>query len=214
MYVRELVDECGSNWRQQHEADFMLPTLLSFLFQTVDALYCAVKNFPDTWTKAEPVKIVSGGTQSMYIRFNAGPDALFMQKSAISLTGDIWCILKRLNKEKLFDLEQPVSALIDLLDEFRDLRNFYAHLDERLSDLKNNGFTGSCETGCGIRYENAKECFHMILVGNTFYYTSQGKCLKKDIGKRSFRNVLHLSLDILRVLSKDKGIPIEQIYKV
>lgn len=214
MYVGKLVDECGGNWRQEHEADFKLPTMLSFLFQTMDALYCAVRIFPDTWTNTEPVKMLMGGTQSMCIRFNAGPDSLLMQKSAISLTGDIWCILKRLKKEELFDLEEPVSALIDLLEEFRDLRNFYAHLDERLSDLKNNGFTGSCETGCGIRYDDAKECFHMILVGNVFYYTSQGKCLKKDIGKYAFRDVIHLSLDIVRVISKHKDIPFEQLYRL
>lgn len=219
MYVGKVIDGCAHDWVMSNNASHKLSTLLSFLFQTMDALYCSVRIFPDVWTNTSPTTALLCGSQSMFIRFNAGPDALLMQKAAISLSGDVYCILKRIKKEKLYDLSGPVDEMLDIYEEFHQLRNFYAHLDDRLANLKVHGFSGDYVTGCGIEYRGAIECFHMVLVGNIFYYTSSGKCLKTDIGRNSFGRLIRQSLKIVEVVAKhgqykNQKLPMDVLYKI
>ena len=94
-------------------------------------------------------------------------------------------------------MKPNIDALIVELDRFRSLRNFFAHFDERISDLNKHGITGAQNTNCGISYTaNATGCFHIVLVGNVIHFSSNGTAEEIDVGKDSFLQVLQASRSI------------------
>ena len=126
----------------------------------------------------------------MYIGISLSPEALSLLRAAIGLAGDAYCIAKRLSQIELASLKQPLSELLRELERLRNLRNFFAHLDDRLANLDEHGITGSIQTNCGIEYSGATGCFHLVLVGNVLHFVSKGAALETDVGKTSFLGLL------------------------
>ena len=131
-----------------------------------------------------------GGTNSLVISFDIGPEALFALRGAVGLSGDAYCLVRRLQASKIERLNQPLAEMATALEKFRDLRNFFSHLDDRLAHLDRHGITGTVSAGCGIEYENAKGCFHLVLMGNRIHFTSSGVALEVDVSKVAVLNML------------------------
>ena len=192
-------------WSAENKPDPEVRALLPFLFENLDSLYFSVSNFPNSWSCGATLGIQSGGTHGMYFKMGLPPDMSVLLRSAISLSGDIYCILKRLGSLETKNLGQSIASLTQELEKFRALRNFFAHFDDRISDLDRHGITGVQSTNCGINYtENAKGCFHMAIVGNIFHFSSNGKAEEVDVGKESFLKVLHSSRAIYKEITSHK----------
>jgi hypothetical protein len=87
------------------------------------------------------------------------------------------------------ELESPISLLSQTANKFRDIRNFFAHLNDML--LKpSERIAGACQTDCGIEYgDAAKECFHLVLVENSIHFSHRGKAKQVDVGKWAFNDI-------------------------
>lgn len=190
MFATDTVQSATHWWCAENTVDPSVRRLLPFLFETLDALYATVLRFPDEWASDIPMRIQSGATHSMYIGIPLSPDALSLLRAAIGLVGDAFCIAKRLSLIDLRNLADPISRLLAQLEQFRDLRNFFAHLDDRLSNLDRHGITGTIQTNCGIEYNGANGCFHIVLLGNVLHFSSKGSALEADVGKNTFLGLL------------------------
>jgi len=205
MFAREYVLESAHWWCAENNVDDRVYSLVLFLFENLDALYTVLPDFPDRWASDDTFNMRSGGTHGMYLRNPSNPRDFAVLRSAVSLSGDIFCIVKRLGNLNIGNLSNSVVALGDYLEEFRELRNFYAHLDERLTNLDRHGITGEQSTKCGITYtKDAKGCFHLILVGNTLHFSSNGIPMAIDVGKPRFLHILELAKEIYSNLISHK----------
>jgi len=202
MFVSEHISQAAHWWRAENDVDDEVYSLLLFLFRNLDALYVTVSNFPKKWAPDETTNICSSGTHGMYLDIPLAPGRFAILRSAISLSGDIFCIVKRLSNLNIGNISDSVIEFGDYLDEFRELRNFFAHLDDRLADLDHHGITGEHDTNCGIRYtKNSKGCFHMLIIGNTLHFSSEGVPMEIDLGKPRFNRILELSKNIYIILT-------------
>ena len=160
MYTKQYIDTAVHWWSAENQPDNEVRTLLSFLFENFDALYFAVSNFPEHWSCDSALSVQSGGTHGMHINMGLSPDKMVLLRSAISLSGDIYCILKRLNSLETRGLKSGIDDLILETEQFRVLRNFFAHFDDRITDFDRHGISGEHSTNCGITYTaTAKGCF-------------------------------------------------------
>lgn len=190
MFASDHVFTATQWWCRENAVDPMARRLLPFFFETLDALYATVLRFPVAWASDAQMPIKSGARYSMYIGISLSPEALSLLRAAIGLAGDAYCIANRLSQIELASLKQPLSELLSELQRLRDLRNFFAHLDDHLANLDKHGITGSIQTNCGIEYSGATGCFHLVLVGNVLHYVRNGSALETDVGKTSFLGLL------------------------
>jgi len=95
---------------------------------------------------------------------NVDPSDYDKVRFVLSLISDVYNSIKVLKEKNLPIISNIIENLYDLTDQFRDIRNFFTHLDERLSDLQKHGVDGPCQTNCGITLQNsAKNNFHLVL---------------------------------------------------
>jgi len=92
------------------------------------------------------------------------------------LTGDIALIIERI-KQLSHELDNSkLSSLLEShlpnMKKYRYARNYFAHFDERISDMKKHGVTGELEVPeLGITFtEDAEACFYLGFMGDTLYY--------------------------------------------
>jgi hypothetical protein len=94
----------------------------------------------------------------------------------LSLSGDVYEILKpmsSLGRPELLELETPIKKLYDYALIFRELRNFFTHLGEAITDMDRHGISGPMVTDSGIAYApSAKYCIYLIWENNTIYFTN------------------------------------------
>ena len=126
-------------------------------------------------------------------------------RSAISLSGDIFCIVKRLCDVDSKTLEPAIEQLLIELNKFRKLRNFFAHFDERITNLDRHGITGAKNTECGITYtEQTVGCFHMAMTGNTFHFCSDGNAEAIEVGRDNFVEIINAVESIYSEITSHK----------
>jgi hypothetical protein len=190
MFASNHVQTATHWWCSENAVDPSVMRLIPFLFETLDALYATVLRFPESWTSDTPTHIRSGATHSMYIGISLPPEGLSLLRAAIGLSGDAFCIAKRLSLTDLASINDPLSKLLAELERLREVRNFFSHLDDRLAKLDKHGITGSVHTNCGIEYDGATGCFHLVLLGNVLYFVSKGSALEANVGKKSFLDLL------------------------
>src|SRR5919199_2572223 len=82
----------------------------------------------------------------------------------LSLVGDMYNPLQILNKnDHLAELTPFINEFLWRTDKFRNVRNFFTHLDEVLTDMAKRGVNGPANTNCGIEYTKAaKGCVHLV----------------------------------------------------
>lgn len=154
--------------------DTRVLTILPWIFITLDSLYEAVKNLP--WDSLARKSIdgnprIEGGGVMMIVGFDLSPQFYRDFRATISLIGDVYHLIESISKLDLMELTSPINKLYSEAKKFRDLRNFFTHINEQISELKQNGISGSCKTSCGIEYVNAQGCFHLVLSGNKVHFS-------------------------------------------
>ena len=168
--------------------DHPIRSILPFVFQTLDSLYIATRGIPSPWTNIIPAGVKMGGTNNFIIDIPLSPKDYALLRAVLSLTSDLYSLLTPLKKTgNLMELSSPLLQLHRNTKQFKDVRDFFTHLDERLSKLSVHGITGATKTNCGVEYtDTAQECFHLRLIGDKIHFTSYRKAMEVDVGKSAF----------------------------
>ena len=71
-----------------------------------------------------------------------------------------------------------------------DIRNFFTHLDERISNLEKHGIDGETNTNCGIRYNSAaRNCFHFVIGKGEIHFSDNKEPKEIDVSKSAFDSI-------------------------
>ncbi|MFB8328074.1 hypothetical protein ACWGJ1_10640 [Bacillus wiedmannii] len=208
MISNELKD--ATHWwfveRRKDSFNESMYTLLPFIFQSLDALYITTRDIPTEWTKNKSLRgRVSGNRSKKIILPNSALDYIKL-RSSLSFVSDLHLLLKALIKEgNLMELEEPIKHLYNEVDKFRDVRNFFTHLDDRLLNFEKHGVSGKTTTNCGIEYgEDAVDCFHLVLLGNKIHFTEYKKSLEAEVGRDAFNAIFRSCSGIYEVLTNHR----------
>lgn len=178
--------------------------LIQLLFDTLSSLHFVTRSLPLEWTSTSAA-ITSGAIHALYWKLPRDPHQLVPLRSSITLAGDLSEILNALLGRQLLELKEPLVLLSESVKPFRSVRNFFVHLEERLSNPDRHGITGSKSTGCGIAYTPAaRGCLHVILQGNQLHFTNYGNVEVVDIGRAAFNSIFEKSRDVYATLIAHK----------
>ncbi|MDZ4649878.1 hypothetical protein ORM67_04575 [Bacillus cereus] len=203
MISKEL--ESATHWwlfERRESFNESMYTVLPFIFQSLDALYITTRNIPTKWTKNELLRGSVNGTRSKKIILPDSAEDYIILRSSLSFVSDLHLLLKALIKKgNLMELEEPITHLYDEINKFRDVRNFFTHLDDRLLGLENHGISGKTTTNCGIEYgEDAVDCLHLVVLGNKIHFTQYKKSLEAEVGRDAFNAIFRSCKGIYEVL--------------
>lgn len=162
-----------SNWFMERNKiiDSKIGLLFSTMFYVLDALHSKVTILALPSISGKQDKKV-GSQYAMTLGMFPSPENYANFRSVLSLVGDLYNILEAIQEYDLLELKPLIDNLYEKTDSFRDVRNFFTHLDDALHNLKKHGVNGELKTNCGIQYENtAKNCFHLIIDNETIYFT-------------------------------------------
>ncbi len=125
----------ASHWwtaeRKDRSMDQRALRLLILLFETLEALHATTRQIPDEWTQPEPGTSLIGSAHNIHLSTPIPTDKLIILRASITLVGDVFVISRALSRMDILELAEPVENLLSASEVFRDLRNFYTHLDER-----------------------------------------------------------------------------------
>jgi len=171
-----------------------LPQILYLLTETLDALYSQVRLFPAEWAVHPSASTASiGGAGALTIQISLSPSRFALLRSAISLAGDIELILRALLGLNLGRIREAIQAMKVQADRFRGIRNYFAHINERLLDpAGRHGVSGTHISPCGVSYtEVVSGGMHLVVSGNCVYYTEENELKEVDVSRESFIALLH-----------------------
>jgi hypothetical protein len=120
--------------RQARGLDSAVGRLIPFLFENAGVLYTVTRSLPEHWDARPMPYLALRGTGNYFI--SIPPEAILPIRASISLVGDLFALLKRLSTLTLLELGASVALTLEATESSRDLRNFYAHLDERLTECR------------------------------------------------------------------------------
>lgn len=60
--------------------------------------------------------------------------------------------LTKLSPSELKEISPYIHQLFYEANRFREIRNFFTHLDEVFTNMDRHGMTGALKTNCGIEY--------------------------------------------------------------
>lgn len=180
-------------------------TVLPWIFITLDSLYEAVKNL--SWDSLALKSIngnprIEGSGVMTIVGFDLSPQVYRDFRATISLIGDVYHLIESISKLDLLELTSPINQLYSEANKFRDLRNFFTHINEQISKLNENGISGSCKTNCGIEYVNAQGCFHLVLSESKVHFSYKGQAKEVDFGKDSFERIFEAARVVYAELIK------------
>ncbi|MGI0026483.1 MAG: hypothetical protein ACREAD_01395 [Nitrosopumilaceae archaeon] len=171
-----------SNWFLERRTTIDSSTrglLFSTMFYVLEALHKKVSTLSMLSISGISYRQI-GSTNAISLGMFVSPDNYANFRSVLSLIGDLYHILEKIKEYELFELKSMIDDIYEKADSFRDLRNFFTHLDSALKNLEVNGVSGELKTNCGIEYEKtAKNCFHLIINNETIYFTWDKKALEK-----------------------------------
>lgn len=175
----------------------MVRRIVPFLYQAIDSLYIATRGIPSPWTSSRGLSLRSAGTRGLYINEDLSPEKYLLLRTVIGLASDVYFgALTLKERGNLKELEHPVERLYQSANRFRDVRNFFTHLDGVLSKPDRHGISGAFRTSCGIEYtDRARECEHFVLVGDRLHFTyrrnkrDMSPAKELDVGKSAFNCV-------------------------
>jgi hypothetical protein len=188
----QVLEATNSWWMQRKDrgAHHFIIRNVPFLFLVVEALYLETQKLP-LQSQMGSFKQEINKDYVLTIGMFLPVDRYSTLRTLLSLCGDIYNITSSLLNAKngsLMELQENLQSLFDYANKFRNVRNFFTHLDEALTDMDRHGITGSSSTNCGISYgNNAKGCVHLILDGNdTIHFTSHNKAQQITIERKVF----------------------------
>jgi len=152
----------------------MLGSIMPLLFLSLDYLYIETRNIPSQWGTVIPKRIIKmRGTDNFITANFPSSDNYLRLRGILSFTRDVYSSTKALKSRDLFELSPLVKKLYDSSNKFREIRNYFTHLDEVLSNPSKHWITGSTYTSPVIEYvDTAVDCGHLIFSGNKIYFTS------------------------------------------
>lgn len=155
---------------------------IPWIFKTSDALYGSVKHL---FVQDNPLNVGTysmGGQKSMIIMLPVSPAAYFHLRGILAMTADLYRITDSLMKSgNVANAKFYLNKIKKGANKFRDIRNFFEHIDDRLINLDKHGVSGHTTTSCGITYEKeAKDCFHLVYDGLSFHFTDEQKAKERS----------------------------------
>jgi len=176
--------------------------LISNTFFSLKALHSLMNDYslPSiSGLSSSPKQITESGGIHLGMFPNAQKFSQF--RASISLTGDIYNCLDAVLQKELYDIKPKIQKLFDETNKFRNVRNFFSHLDNVLKNLKDHGVDGPLTTEFGVEYTaTAKNRFHLVIHQETIYFTYYKKSEKMHIGKSAFIPIFNAARDVFREL--------------
>jgi hypothetical protein len=151
--------------RKDRGAHHFILRIMPLLFQTLQSLFIEARKLPLHSVSGATPEHVNGEYVITYGIFLT-PNDYATLRSILSLMGDVHNLLYSLNnigKEELMELSSFVPKLFGHANKFRQIRNFFTHLDQILTTkMDENGITGSKSTNCGIEYVHSHHVRHIF----------------------------------------------------
>jgi hypothetical protein len=195
-------------WAAEHDdegIDGNVSGLLFFLFQLLETLHYAAGEFPSQWAPVQHAGVSQGGRHGLTINLEIGPKDFHAFRAAVGVVGDMYCIAKRLEAARTADAAPVILRLREALEPFRELRNFFAHLDDHVTNLDQHGITGELQTPVGIHYPpESIGNFHLVISGNTVNFTRNAKAHHVVLDRQSLGTVFVAGRDLYSLITSHK----------
>ena len=164
--------------------------LLPFVFYTLDSLYDITRKLPNR----EPTfdgEIPIIDAQRFFVLGLPEDEDYKNVRLTLALVSDLYFLLEGIkNQGNLMEIKSVIIKMNDESRKFSDIRNFFTHLDERISNLERHGIDGETITNCGIRYNStAKNCFHLVVGKGEIHFSDSKEPKEIDIGKSAFNSI-------------------------
>jgi hypothetical protein len=178
------------------------------LFDTLDSLYMETRKLP-----LHSQSGITGKTVSKSYTFTLGiflnPTDYATLRSILSLSGDVYGTLsplKDMTSNELHELEIPIKTLFGYSDRFREIRNFYTHLGEAITNMDRHGVSGPLTTKSGLTYDaTAQHCVHLQWEkNNTIYFTYNKKDYAIVIDKPVYDPIFRTAREIWKEITSHK----------
>lgn len=171
---------------------------IPLLFDTLDSLYIETRKLPLYSQSGITTKTVSDS-----YTFTLG---IFLNPADYA---DVYGTLSPLNdmtSNELQEMEKPVKTLFGYSDRFREIRNFYTHLGEAITDMNRHGVSGPLTTKSGITYDaTAQHCVHLQWENNnTIYFTYNKKDYAVVIDKPVYDPIFRTAREIWKEITSHK----------
>ena len=115
--------------RKDKGAHHFILRLLPFLFEVIESLYMQTRKLPLSPGKGATNKEITGAYVITFSIF-LSPDEYTTLRVILSLLGDIYNLLTPLKEnDQLTELSPFINQMYDHANEFREVRNFFTHLD-------------------------------------------------------------------------------------
>lgn len=182
--------------------------LLSFLFTISDSLYTEAASLPPRRSiPRTPMRLKIGKSSEDVILRLLGPQEWARMRSAIGLAGDAFGIAKNLQKcVRGTSLEGPIDALLHELDALRDVRNFFAHLDERIESISKHGLSGGpLSLPFGVEIGESVGTFVLVVDGPDLFFSDNGVLRSVDVSRDGYVPALEALRPIYSTLASHKA---------
>lgn len=167
-------------------ASMMLPIVL-FLVQS---LHMSYRNFTLPVFQKPTATSRESGNNRFTTNFFTSPENYYQFRTVLSLLGDINNILKRTSNENFYGLDSEIKTLYSEIQKYKDLRDFFTHLDNVFDKNKSWGINGEHKTNFGLIYtKETKNCFHLMIYDETIYFTIRNQCKEVYFGKSIFEPI-------------------------
>jgi hypothetical protein len=182
---------------------------IPLLFQTLDSLYIETRKLPLYSQSGMMTKTVHD-SYTFTLGIFLSPTDYATLRSILSLSGDVyWTLfpLKDRTSDELQELEKPVKSLYDYAERFREIRNFYTHLGEAITNkMDRHGVSGPLSTKTGITYESTTQyCVHLLWEkNNTIYFTYKHKEYEIVIDKAVYDPIFRTAREIWTEITKGR----------
>ena len=192
------------------------------LFQTLGALYIETRQLPLHSQSGRTMTTVSEAYTITYAVFLTPIDYAIL-RSVLSLSGDMHEMLAPLNnltEGELLELEAPVKNLYNSSKRFKDIRNFYTHLGEALTNMARHGISGPAMTESGIMYSpTARHCIQLVWDNSTIYFTYKNSERTIVIDKAAYDHIFLTAEEIYQQITSHEinkndrqYTPVEELY--
>jgi hypothetical protein len=183
--------------RKHNGAHHFILRLVPFLFQVIESLYNETRKLPLSPGRGPTDKEV-GGVYVITISMFLPSEEYITLRVILSLMGDIYNPVKVLKEnDQLMELTPFINHLYDHANKFREVRNFFTHLDEVLTDMDKHGITGPANTNCGIEYAaTAKGCVHLVWHQNALHFTYKKKVYEIIIDRSNFDPIFQIAKEM------------------
>jgi hypothetical protein len=197
--------------RRESGAHHWITKNLPYVFDTLDALQPEISKLPLSNPLGQRIQRKVEKPYTYTYNMFLSPRDYGTLRLILSLSGDLYNLLTPLvrNESACFEIGKYVKELYRLANAFRQIRNFFTHLDEVITDMDVHGISGPVSSACGIDYsESATNCVHLVWDRNTntIYFTYHNYEYQVTIDKPTFQPIFKTATELYRELVKDKDI--------